>query len=140
MVTSTQTLRIVAETEFAGAAADVIAAVVQHKPGAVLGLPTGNTPLPVYRELIIRHQCGKLDLSRVQVVQLDEYLGVTPQEPTSFAAWLRTHLLDACAIGPERVHLLPAGGSGAALDHPVATLNASCRPGVDATCRCSAWG
>ena len=41
--------------EIAVLAADTIEAVVRRKPAAVLGLATGSTPLPTYRELHRRH-------------------------------------------------------------------------------------
>ena len=44
--------------EIAAVAADVVEAVVRRKPAAVLGLATGSTPLPAYRELIRRHKAG----------------------------------------------------------------------------------
>ena len=44
--------------EIAALAADVFEAVVRRKPAAVLGLATGSTPLPAYRELIRRHEAG----------------------------------------------------------------------------------
>ncbi len=108
MATVSQCLRVVPAAEFAAAVADEITGIVRRKPTAVLGLPTGNTPLPVYRELVARQQAGLVDLSRVTVVQLDEYRGARPEDPVSFAAWLRTHLLDACHIGPEQFQRLPA--------------------------------
>lgn len=41
--------------EIAVLAADTVEAVVRRKPAAVLGLATGSTPLPTYRELVRRH-------------------------------------------------------------------------------------
>ena len=41
--------------EIAVLAADTVEAVIRRKPAAVLGLATGSTPLPTYRELRRRH-------------------------------------------------------------------------------------
>jgi glucosamine-6-phosphate deaminase len=64
-------------------AARLIQDTLSSKPDAVLGLPTGRTPLGMYREL---------DLSGVTAFGLDEYLGVAPTDPRSFTAYLRKYV------------------------------------------------
>src|SRR5882762_6275799 len=49
----------------------------------VLGLPTGSTPVGLYRELIRLHKEQGLDLSRVITFNLDEYFPMTPDDPGS---------------------------------------------------------
>lgn len=79
----------------AEAAADAVAEVLRAKPGAVIGFPTGATPLGLYEELAARD----LDFSRVTAVALDEYLGTPPDDPRSFSAYLRRHVLGPLGIG-----------------------------------------
>ncbi len=63
--------------EIAALAADVFEAVVRRKPAAVLGLATGSTPLPAYRELIRRHEAGVgPSYAAVTCFNLDEYVGL----------------------------------------------------------------
>ena len=50
--------------EMGKVAADEFEAVIHAKPACVIGLATGSTPLPLYRELIAREKAGKLDFSR----------------------------------------------------------------------------
>lgn len=57
-------------------AADVFEAAINAKPACVIGLATGSTPLPLYRELIKREKEGKIDFSRVRSANLDEYKGL----------------------------------------------------------------
>ena len=64
-------------------AADIFEAVIRKKPACVLGLATGSTPLPLYRELIAREKAGKIDFSRVRSANLDEYKGLAPDHPQS---------------------------------------------------------
>jgi glucosamine-6-phosphate deaminase len=73
----------------------------------LLGLPTGRTPLGLYEALAARRRAG-LDLSRVHVVSLDEYLGVGPEEPISLFGWLSRAALVPLGIPPERTLRLPA--------------------------------
>src|SRR5712691_12799687 len=44
----------------------------------VLGLPTGSTPVGMYRELIRLHKEAGLDFSRVITFNLDEYFPMRP--------------------------------------------------------------
>jgi glucosamine-6-phosphate deaminase len=64
-------------------AAQRIAALVQRRPDAVLGLATGSTPVGVYRELVRRHRDEGLDFSRVTTFNLDEYVGLEPDHSLS---------------------------------------------------------
>ena len=74
------------------AAADVIADVVSEKPDAMLGLPTGNTPIATYEELRRRVDAGALDLSRATVWAVDEFVGPTRATPGTNSVFYRTHL------------------------------------------------
>ena len=49
-------IRVRSPEEMARAAADMFEDLIRAKPACVLGLATGSTPLPLYRELIAREQ------------------------------------------------------------------------------------
>jgi glucosamine-6-phosphate deaminase len=53
-----------------------IAELIDRSPEAVLGLATGSSPLPVYRDLARRVARGELTLARTRAFLLDEYLGL----------------------------------------------------------------
>ncbi len=89
-------------------AADALADVVQRRPDAAIAVPTGNTPLPLFAEVIARVAQGALDLSQAQVYCLDEYLGVAPADPVSLTGWLWRHFLEPARIPAAHVHPLPA--------------------------------
>src|SRR5215213_9385286 len=82
-------------------AADFIAAAVAAKSDFNVVLPTGNTPIGLYRELIERRARGEFDSSGLRIFQLDEYLGLAPNDPRSFYRWLAKTFLDPLRI-PER--------------------------------------
>jgi glucosamine-6-phosphate deaminase len=86
-------------------AARIVADLVRRKPSAVLGLATGNTPLPMYRELIRLHVEEGLDFSGVTTFNLDEYLGLDPAHPASYHHFMRENLFRHINVRPERVHL-----------------------------------
>src|SRR3954465_2513679 len=54
----------------------------------VLGLPTGSTPVGLYRELIRLHKEAGLDLSRVITFNLDEYFPMVPTDSHSYRLWM----------------------------------------------------
>lgn len=91
--------------EASAQAARIAAGVVRAKPGAVLGLATGSTPLRFYDELAGMHARGKLDLAQVTTFNLDEYTGLGPQHPQSYAWFMREHFFSRVNIAPERIHI-----------------------------------
>ena len=74
-------------------AADLIAELLAAKPEAVLALPAGTTPRPVYAALVRRHRSGGPSFARATVFTLDEYAGIAPDHPASFRRFLDDELL-----------------------------------------------
>ena len=60
----------------------------------VLGLPTGSTPIGVYRELIRLHREEGLDFSQVITFNLDEYYPMSPGSIHSYNRWMRANFFD----------------------------------------------
>lgn len=89
-------------------AADQLQQAVCAKPACVLGLATGATPIPLYRELIRREQAGLMDFSRVRSVNLDEYKGLAPDHPQSYRRFMRENLFNHINIPADR-SFLPDG-------------------------------
>src|SRR5579864_9823188 len=71
----------------------------------VLGLPTGSTPIGVYRELIRLHRDEGLDFSGVVTFNLDEYYGLQPGQLQSYHRWMREHFFDHVNIPAEQIHI-----------------------------------
>lgn len=65
-------------------AANIISAQVILFPRSVLGLATGSTPLGTYKQLIEWYQKGDVDFSEIRSVNLDEYCGLSPENPQSY--------------------------------------------------------
>ena len=64
--------------EMSERAAMLVAAHIIVKPATVLGLPTGSTPIGMYRALIRMRRETNLDFARVTTFNLDEYVGLRP--------------------------------------------------------------
>jgi glucosamine-6-phosphate deaminase len=84
-------------------AADIIADAVRSG-ATTLGLATGSSPLSVYRELIRRHRKEGLSLAGVQAFLLDEYVGLPPSHPQSYAHVIRAEFTNHVDIDSARVH------------------------------------
>lgn len=85
--------------------AEMVAARLGSTPGAVLGLATGETMRPVYARLVALHREGRADFAGAATFNLDEYVGVGPGHPASFAAFMRETLFDHVNLDPARCRL-----------------------------------
>ena len=86
-------------------AARMFSNLIREKPDAVLGLATGSTPCRLYRELCRQHEVEGLDLSEVTSFNLDEYVGLDGDHPSSYRYFMQQALFDHVNINPDRVHL-----------------------------------
>jgi glucosamine-6-phosphate deaminase len=90
------------------AAAGEVARLLNTKPNAVLGLATGSTPLGLYRELARMHREEGLDFSKVTTFNLDEYVGLTPDNPQSYHHFMHEHLFRHINVAPQNIYI-PSG-------------------------------
>lgn len=94
------------ERGVARALAERLATSIAAKPRMVLGLPTGRTPVLLYRELALLHMEGRIDFSQVTTFNLDEFLGIAPADPGSYRTFMHQHLFRRVNIPTERVNFL----------------------------------
>lgn len=106
------------EDTLASALATLVLETIVATPSLVLGLPTGRTPVALYRELRERSRGDRLDWSRVRTFNLDEFAGVSPADPGSYRAFMQAELFAHVSIDPANVGML----DGTAPD-----LKAECR-------------
>src|SRR5262249_40870547 len=71
----------------------------------VLGLPTGSTPVGLYRELIRLHKEAGLDFSRGVTFNLDKYYPMQPTEPHSYRRWMNETFFNHVNISPENIYI-----------------------------------
>jgi glucosamine-6-phosphate deaminase len=88
-----------------------IAGAVRANPRLVLGLPTGRTPIRLYRELSALHAHGELDLSQATTFNLDEFVGIDHSHPGSYRTFMEQHLFSRVNLAPERIHFLNGAAS-----------------------------
>lgn len=72
----------------------------------VLGLPTGSTPLGVYKELIRLHKAGKVSFKNVVTFNMDEYLGLDANHPQSYHRFMDDNFFSHVDINPANINIL----------------------------------
>ncbi len=86
-------------------AATRVAELLASQPAAVIGLPTGRTPIQMYADLVARHAAG-LDFSSATTFNLDEFVGIGPDHPGSYHAYMQEHLFGKVNLPRRNAHLL----------------------------------
>lgn len=77
-------------------------------PGLVLGLPTGSTPIGMYKYLVKLFRAGLVSFAGVRTFNLDEYVGLPLRHPQSYAAFMDEHLWGKVDL-QEEVAEIPQG-------------------------------
>lgn len=98
-------MEVVITTRAAELAADAIESLVRGNPAAVLGLATGSSPLPAYRELVRRREAGTgPSYGEVRCFLLDEYVGLPAGHPQTYRETILRELTDDLGVPREHVH------------------------------------
>lgn len=92
--------------EIAIACADEFEALLAKKPDCVLGLATGASPVPTYRELIKRYNDGRISFKNVTTFNLDEYVDLPKADKNSYYTFMHDNLFNSVDIKEENVHFL----------------------------------
>jgi glucosamine-6-phosphate deaminase len=72
----------------------------------VIGLPTGSSPLGVYRELIKLNKAGAISFANVVTFNMDEYVGLSPDHPQSYHFFMWDNFFSKIDVKKENVHIL----------------------------------
>ena len=91
-------------------AADYIANKIRnHKEDRpfVLGLPTGSSPIGVYKELVRMNQAGELSFKNVVTFNMDEYIGLPHEHDQSYWYFMHDNLFDHLTdMDPANINIL----------------------------------
>jgi glucosamine-6-phosphate deaminase len=90
--------------------AQLMAEAVRKKPHLVLGLATGRTMEAVYGQLADMSQNDGLDFSLAKTYNLDEYIGLAPEDKNSYRYYMNYHLFNKINIDLRNTHL-PLGNA-----------------------------
>ena len=85
--------------------ANIISAQVILKPESVLGLATGSTPIGAYKQLAEWNKKGDCDFSQASTYNLDEYRGLSHDDPQSYHYFMKTNFFDHINIDQANTHV-----------------------------------
>ncbi|KAK5995179.1 Glucosamine-6-phosphate deaminase [Cladobotryum mycophilum] len=72
----------------------------------VLGLPTGSSPIGVYKVLVERYKAGFVSFENVITFNMDEYVGIPRDHSESYHTFMWHHFFSHVNIHPSNVHIL----------------------------------
>jgi glucosamine-6-phosphate deaminase len=90
------------------AAAGAVAQRLEEDPSTVLMLPTGITPLGMYRRLVEMHRTEGLSFAGATFFNLDEYLELRPDHEASYHASMKENFYGLIDAEPARI-FVPEG-------------------------------
>lgn len=85
--------------------ANMISAQVILNPSSVLGLATGSSPVGTYEKLVEWCNKGDIDFSQVKTVNLDEYVGLSRDNPCSYYYFMYENLFKHVNIDLSNTHI-----------------------------------
>lgn len=77
-----------------------------EKAPFVLGLPTGSSPIGVYKEMIRLHKEGKVSFKHVVTFNMDEYVGLPEEHTESYHYFMKDNFFDYIDIPEENINIL----------------------------------
>jgi len=77
----------------------------------VLGLPTGSSPIPTYKEIIRLHKAGEISFKNVVTFNMDEYVGLPEDHPESYHFFMYDNLFNDIDIPRENINILNGNAS-----------------------------
>jgi glucosamine-6-phosphate deaminase len=92
------------------AANHVAKSIKEYGPGEsksfVLGLPTGSSPLGMYKELIQLNKAGVVSFENVITFNMDEYVNIPQDHPESYHSFMWSNFFGHIDIPKENVNIL----------------------------------
>jgi len=86
-------------------AAEIVIDQITTKQNTVLGLATGSSPMGLYEYLITAYKASRVDFSNVTTFNLDEYYGLSSEDPQSYHTFMFRELFNKVNINPLNVNI-----------------------------------
>ncbi|MDR0748390.1 MAG: glucosamine-6-phosphate deaminase [Tannerellaceae bacterium] len=107
-------MRLIIEPDYASlskwTARYIAARINRATPSAqrpfVLGLPTGSSPLGMYKNLIELHKAGHVSFEHIITFNMDEYVALPQNHPQSYHTFMWENFFSHINIRKENVHIL----------------------------------
>jgi glucosamine-6-phosphate deaminase len=86
-------------------AVEIFLGAIDRDAHAVLGLPTGRTPVAMYERVVAECQRAAHCFRDVTTFNLDEYVGIPRDHPGSYFTYMKRQLFDHVDLDPNRAHV-----------------------------------
>lgn len=86
-------------------ASDIVENIIKENERPVIGLATGSTPMGMYKDLIRKHKENKLDFSNTITFNLDEYIGISKENPSSYNYYMENEFFKHINIDKKNAHV-----------------------------------
>lgn len=77
----------------------------------VLGLPTGSSPMGMYKALIKHYQEKRVSFQHIVTFNMDEYVGLPKDHPQSYHTFMWSNFFSHIDINPANVNMLNGNAS-----------------------------
>ncbi len=91
--------------EVSEAAAEYLLNIVKSKPTAVLGLPTGSSPIGMYKILVSEYKNNNVSFENVKTFNLDEYMGLDRNNDQSYYYFMNENLYSHVNLKTENINI-----------------------------------
>ncbi len=107
-------MRVIIQEDYkkvsAWTAAYVAKCINNFKPTAkkpfVLGLPTGSSPIGLYKELIRLNKAKKVSFANVVTFNMDEYVNLPEEHPESYHSFMQNYFFKYINIKKSNINIL----------------------------------
>lgn len=82
----------------------------------VLGLPTGSSPLGMYKTLVEYHKRGEVSFANVITFNMDEYVGIPEDHPESYHSFMWNNFFNHIDIDKKNVNILNGNATDLVLE------------------------
>jgi len=92
--------------EMSKKAAELVASDILKKPNMILGLPTGETPVGMYKLLVKDYKNKKINFSKITCFNLDEYYPIKRNNKNSYYSFMFNNFFSHVNVKKENVNIL----------------------------------
>lgn len=71
----------------------------------VLGLPTGGTPVEMYKNFISLYKAGKMSFENIITFNMDEYIGLPRNHKESYYTYMHENLFNHVNMDPSKINI-----------------------------------
>lgn len=82
-------------------AAQIVAEKLKQLKQPILGLATGSTPIKTYENLVEKYRQSEISFANAITFNLDEYVGLSKEDPMSYHYFMDYHLFKHVGIKPK---------------------------------------